>query len=52
LFCDESVLEVQRTYTNELKEFEEKVTKRNNELDLQQQYTFLMPGRVPRNIAI
>jgi len=52
LFYDDDVLDVQKIYQNELKEFEEKLLKRNNELGLEMQYNFLVPGRVPVNIAI
>ena len=52
LFYDDDVRDVQRIFTNELKEFEKNLLKRNEKLGLELQYNFLVPGRVPVNIAI
>ena len=51
-FTEDKATELQRAYSKKLEELEVELRDRNQKLELFKQYEFLIPGRVPRSIAI
>ena len=52
-FTEESILDIQSTFSNELAELQKAFKERNSKLEEVKQYTFLLPeNEVPRSIAI
>ena len=49
-FQNEAVISAKREFKEELKKIEEKISKRNENLEIP--YTVLLPSRVPISIAI
>ena len=51
-FTEQSILEIQNTYSNELAELQKTFEARNANLEEVKQYTYLLPDEIPNSIAI